>query len=560
MLTRALALLSLAVMLTACHRAENDGGVDLSSQATYNPLAYIPAQCFTRTKDTPGSAAQNPCFACHNEARAPNYLGQPELQLSYALPQIRAGHGIINPWTNLFLDRREAIARVSDTDILNYVQRDNYFNARGEIDLANRLRQVPARWDVDRNGQWNGYIPDTWFHFDAQGFDTTPDGRLTGWRTFSYYPFPGAFLPTNGSFDDVLIRLPEAFRRSTGGREDRTVYIVNLAIVEAMIRRQDVAIDPVDEAALGADLDRDGKLGTASRIVFDWEPVKGRNMSYVGEAGVLQKSGKVHLAAGLFPEGTEFLHSVRYLDVENGSHVVPAKRMKELRYARKKSWLTYGDLNVQAIHETNEDTQNPDRPAEFFGSVERGMSNDIGWAYQGFIEDRNGELRPQTHEETVYCMGCHGRLSATDDGIFSFSRKISGGQGRGWQHWLTQYRQPLPDPLTLAGQPEYAGWLRQNHAGDEFRANDEVKTRFFNADGTPKADAFAALGRDINTLLLPSAQRALTLDKAYRLIVQEQSFIKGRDPVVAPARNVWKEIGLDEATGIAEPVPTAALR
>jgi hypothetical protein len=38
-------------------------------------------------------------------------------------------------------------------------------------------------------------------------------------------------------------------------------------------------------------------------------------MSYVGEAADLLKQGKLHLAAKMFPEGTEFVHSVRYLDM-----------------------------------------------------------------------------------------------------------------------------------------------------------------------------------------------------------------------------------------------------
>ena len=49
-------------------------------------------------------------------------------------------------------------------------------------------------------------------------------------------------------------------------------------------------------------------------------------MSYVGEAGAAQAAGDVHLAAGLYPEGTEFLQSLRYLDVGDDGTVDMAAR------------------------------------------------------------------------------------------------------------------------------------------------------------------------------------------------------------------------------------------
>ena len=50
------------------------------------------------------------------------------------------------------------------------------------------------------------------FDFDDEGFDHAPDGTPTGWRAFAYMPLPSTFWPANGSTDDVLIRLPEAYR------------------------------------------------------------------------------------------------------------------------------------------------------------------------------------------------------------------------------------------------------------------------------------------------------------------------------------------------------------
>src|SRR5690606_39472406 len=62
---------------------------------------------------------------------------------------------------------------------------------------------------------------------------------------FAYYPFPGTFMPTNGSSDDVLIRLPEAFRQIKAGIYDQETYRINLAIVESMIKEQDIPISMV---------------------------------------------------------------------------------------------------------------------------------------------------------------------------------------------------------------------------------------------------------------------------------------------------------------------------
>src|SRR3546814_2656900 len=81
-------------------------------------------------------------------------------------------------------------------------------------------------------------------------------------------------MPTNGSFDDVLVRLPAAFRERDDGTPDLQVYKTNLAITEALVRRQNVPIAATDERALDSDLDRDGQLGTATRIAYDWAPVR----------------------------------------------------------------------------------------------------------------------------------------------------------------------------------------------------------------------------------------------------------------------------------------------
>src|SRR3546814_18990850 len=98
-------------------------------------------------------------------------------------------------------------------------------------------------------------------------------------------------MPTNGAFDDVLVRLPAAFLERDDGTPDLQIYKTNLAITEALVRRHNVPIAATDERALDSDLDRDGQLGTATRIAYDWAPVEQREMHYVGRAD-RQSDGK----------------------------------------------------------------------------------------------------------------------------------------------------------------------------------------------------------------------------------------------------------------------------
>jgi hypothetical protein len=59
---------------------------------------------------------------------------------------------------------------------------------------------------------------------------------------------------------------------------------------------------------------------------------------------------------------------------------------------------------------------------------------------------------------------------------------------------------------------------------------------------------------------LPSAERALSLNKAYWVIVREQSFTAGRDAVVAPQTRVYRQLAPGAATGIAHAEPAPRLR
>ncbi|MBD3794045.1 MAG: hypothetical protein IE889_07820, partial [Campylobacterales bacterium] len=177
-----------------------------STISVNNQAAYIPSQCYTQTVDDQGRV-HNPCFSCHINSVEPNYIDDSHLQVTYDMGE----YSKINRFTNLFKDRTEAVDNINDEEILAYIREDNYQKS-DQLLLAQKLKTVPSVWDINENGKWDGYMPDCYFSFDGEGFDKDPEGNYTGWRAFGYYPFLGTFWPTNGSTDDVLIRLPEAFR------------------------------------------------------------------------------------------------------------------------------------------------------------------------------------------------------------------------------------------------------------------------------------------------------------------------------------------------------------
>jgi hypothetical protein len=520
----------------------------LLKQRPSNFIAYIPPQCYAKTLRPGSEAARNPCYVCHRRAEPPNFVSDGDLQVTLTLPRAAAQ----NPWTNLF--RSSPIpGRQSDDDVLEYVRRSNYFDDRHEIVLAKALETPAADWDIDGNGVWNGYRPDVWFAFDDRGFDHRPDGSPTGWRAFAYYPFPGEFFPTNGSADDALIRLAPDFQQDREGHFDQRIYEINLAIVESLIIRADVAIDAVDESMLGVDLDLDGRLGRATRVAFS----SSRNaeglmrMHYVGRARDAQDAGRLAMAPGLFPVGTEFFHTVRYLDVGVGGVVGMGARMKEVRYAKKTSYLGYDALRGKAAADARERAETPDGAHHVHWLKEAGIDNGQGWTFQGFIEDAQGALRPQFREETMFCAGCHGGIGATTDSIFSFARKLGDrADARGWFHWSRHGLSGIAEPKRANGQYEYSLYLRETGSGDDFGENAEVVDRFFDERHQLRPSELRLLHGDMSRLLLPSAARALDLDRAYLAVVRGQSFVRGRGALTGATQNAYPEPPLGKPTGV----------
>lgn len=104
---------------------------------------------------------------------------------------------------------------------------------------------------------------------------------------------------------------------------------------------------------------------------------------------------------------------------------------------------------------------------------------------------------------------------------------------------------------------EYVAYLERNGAGDELRQNAEIIAKFFDAKGTLKPGMKARLKRDISVALTPSKERALALNKAYKRLVERQTFRLGREIVLEGAHNVHRELALGTKTGVEEPIPAS---
>lgn len=520
--------LALLVTVTTClygastrHRqaaAPNDYDPLALAIATYGDVPHreagIPPQCYTKT-----DGVSNPCWTCHAIGRAPNHMDDVYLQRDYGF----SDEGRENHYANLFVDRRADMARIRAEEALAWVREDNYGALRTALARADEY--VGFRADLDYTQG-----------FDALGF--ARDG--SGWRAFRYKPFPGAFWPTNGNADDVLIRLPRAFRERAHSAS-RVVYQANLAVLEASfasdpnVRDPDVRypIEPIDETALGLDIDGDGTLTSEARTLA------GLPTHYFGDAS------NVRVRRAIYPRETEFLHTVRYVDPDVASGL--SRRMKEVRYMRR-TFEPY-DHQFSAAYSREMNERDEGMLPDWGGHPAAGLVNDFGWMIQGFIEDEAGRLRAQTHQEHYVCMGCHSNLGVTVDQTFSFVRKVPGAAG--WGH---QSIEGIPDVPQLGhADPEFLTYVRRVGGGDEFRSNAEVLARFVPGGVIDEAAIRRAApggNEDMRALVMPSRERAIDLIRAYMLLVRRQRFDLGRDVVLAPPTNVHRRIAEDATTGL----------
>lgn len=470
-----------------------------------NEEAPIPPQCYTKTE-----GQHNPCYTCHQ-----TYPPSKNNNVRINLRNDGANQGIytfsdegeVNSWKNLFVNRYKWIEQITNEQISTYVDQDNYSN------LPKNLQ----------NKGWLGFIPDLKnYHLASKAFKDNgiaKDG--SGWVAFNYKPFPGTFWPTNGATDDVLIRLSSEFRQ-LNGRYNENVYLTNLSLVEMSIKSlAKIDIFSVNEQAINRDLNQDGKLTSNVELLLPQE-------FFIGDAN------HIKIPRQQYPEKAEIMHSVRYVGVnEQGKTYIP-KRMKELRYMTKTKLLNDYDIDNAYRRERKEklDEQLP----SYIRIKDRGFNNKFGWLIQGYIEDYNGELRPQSYEETQFCMGCHSAIGTTIDQTFAFPRKVTGKAGWGYIDL-----KGMKDAPSIGQQEgEILQYLQVNGGGNEFRENKEMFNKWYKPDGT--VDIEKVKNADVFELITPSKQRAYNLNKAYTQIVRTQSYIHGRDVNIEAATNVHKKI------------------
>ncbi len=469
----------------------------------YNAESVIPPQCYTKT-----DGVNNPCYACHQSydsiEKRPNQMGDGTLQGNYEFSDV----GLTNSWKNLFIDRTSLIAGIDDATIKKYVKEDNY-TASLEKDVMPDYMRIENLSSADNA-------------FDKDGF--AKDG--SGWVSYNYKPFPSTFWPTNGSTGDAMIRLPDDFQ-TLNGEYNKAIYTLNLSLVEMALKELDtLTVAPVNELVLNIDVNQDGKLTKSVTEIS-------RSSHYLGDARA------VPLAHMLYPEGTEFLHTVRYIGVDEDGTIYNAPRMKEVRYMKKHMFRSRESL-ASAYYAEAKDKHFEKLPqTRYLG--EKGIDNGFGWTINGFIENEQGELRAQHDQELAFCNGCHKTVGSTFDQTFSFARKVPGQAG--WGYINLKEIEDVPNINEEKG--EFLTYMERVGGGDEFRQNGEMLAKWFDEKGMVKVEEVQR-AKSVYDIITPSPERAYALNKAYLTIVKEQSYLFGRDATLTEATNVLSTIDAEQ--------------
>lgn len=403
---------------------------------SYNEDPAIPVQCWIET----GYGTQNACKYCHTNSLADmghgNAAPLAEDQILYSFPSPNLNR--VN-WRNVIAPQ-EIIERLTrerievpgakDPKCAAYVRSDNWRAAynkarpKGETSWNNPsnasspLQLVPAlnpddlypmKGDDPTKGGRHGYV-------DGEGFVRNKEKGYTGWRAVNFFPY-AIFTPLTGSVSGIYIRLPEPFMQVDGSLNIET-YRQNLELLEKNIKNQEPG-----------------------------------SSFYFGDAN------EVPVKKGFYPKGTEFAHPLHYVDLNadgqagtslDGVHPrgiedyefpgTRSKRVKEIRYMYK--WEDV-DLDDIAIEEEEED-----HPAVLGKEWKGWIENGAGWILAAFIESRTGEIRPQTTEELLQCLGCHSSVGNTVDAVWSFQRKLPGSAGWGEMDY-GQYQKEVPERTRL---------------------------------------------------------------------------------------------------------------
>lgn len=394
---------------------------------SYNEDPGIPAQCWIET----GYGTQNACKYCHTDYLTSIEHGNAypiaEDQITYSFPSKNLNRIL---WQNIIYPQNIEARLKSDgveiptIDDVDYVRHDNWTaafqKARGNGNTAwlnakskdknlilfpalNPKHLFPFDPENPTGSGTHGYV-------DSEGFVKSESDEYTGWRAINFFPY-AIFTPLTGSVSGIYIRLPENFMKQNG-QFSADIYKQNLDLLERNIKNQ---------------------LEVYS--------------NYVGDAqGVAVKKG-------FYPVGTEFAHPLHYVDLladgQTGGDIdgvvnagsmdyefpgTRSKRVKEIRYMYK--WKDV-DLEDIALEEDEEEVKEEvkvevevEEFENFIGKEGQGwIDNGAGWIIAAFIENRHGELRPQTTEELAQCFGCHSKVGNTVDAIWSFQRKLPGMEG-----------------------------------------------------------------------------------------------------------------------------------
>lgn len=382
---------------------------------SFNEEPEIPPQCWIETS----YGTQNACKYCHTDYLADiehgNSFPLAEDQILYSFPSPNLNRIL---WQNIIypqdIERRLKASGVEIPSIedVEYIRHNNwlttYNKARGNkntnwvnnntkneslalFPALNPNHLYPFTPDNPTNKGNNGYI-------DKEGFVRCEQEQYTGWRAINFFPY-AIFTPLTGSVSGIYIRLPKKYMMD-GDKVDIDIYKKNLSILEKNIKNQEH-----------------------------------QETNYAGNAS------DIDVKKGFYPVGTEFAHPLHYVDLladgEVGNDLdgtitnnkidyefpgTRSKRVKEIRYMYK--WKEVG------LQDIGEDEEEENGYGEYIGQEGQGwIDNEAGWILAAYIENSQGELRPQTTEELAQCLGCHSKVGNTIDAVWSFQRKLPGLEG-----------------------------------------------------------------------------------------------------------------------------------
>lgn len=388
-----------------------------------NPYPQVPAQCFIETS----GGTQNACQYCHTngayqaglgnnnpQAGLESRIGNFQIEYAFAPYDTTAPLATVNRWENTL--KPETLLTVvegmginpASWDMRTYVRTDNWQAAyqqrpgdpkQWDAGVQSPFRLFPGLDPADLPANSDGFVRS---QQASNGFFSDAQGWITGWRAINFMPY-GIFTPMTGAVSGIYIRLPETFMQREDGGFDLTTYAHNLDLLERAIQ---------------------------GRLLPD------DSNTYRGMAK------NVPVERGLYPLGTEFAHPLHYVDVRadgTDASISPfpgtrSRRVKEVRYMYKaRDWQP----SQFRPGEKSEGTG-------VYGNDAQGwVDNGAGWLLAGYIEGKDGALRPQTREEMTQCIGCHSGITRTEfptftsgtgntvDSTWALPRKFAGEPG--WQ-------------------------------------------------------------------------------------------------------------------------------